>query len=137
VYGPRQRPEMAIHLFASRILNNEPIRMHGDGASSRDYTYIDDIVAGVLGAIDRCVKTEEYRIYNLGGSETTTLRGLIEQIEAACGRRAQIQQVADQPGDVPRTFADISRARAELGYDPRTPVAEGIVRFVEWLKRPQ
>ncbi|MEL7367387.1 MAG: GDP-mannose 4,6-dehydratase [Myxococcota bacterium] len=137
VYGPRQRPEMAIHLFASRILKNEPIRMHGDGASSRDYTYIDDIVAGVLGAIDRCVKTEEYRIYNLGGSETTTLRTLIEQIEAACGRRAQIQQVADQPGDVPRTFADISRARAELGYDPRTPVAEGIVRFVEWLKRPQ
>ncbi|MEM7677457.1 MAG: epimerase, partial [Myxococcota bacterium] len=77
----------------------------------------------------------EYRIYNLGGSETTTLRSLIEQIEAACGRRAHIQQVADQPGDVPQTFADIRRAREELDYDPQTPVADGIIRFVDWLKR--
>ena len=135
VYGPRQRPEMAIHLFAQRILDGEPIRMHGDGSSSRDYTYIDDIVSGVLGAIDRCAAHDEYRIYNLGGSETTTLRSLIEQIEAACGEKAQIDQVGDQPGDVPRTFADIERARTELGYDPKTPVAHGIPRFVEWLKR--
>lgn len=135
VYGPRQRPEMAIHLFAQRILDGEQIRMHGDGSSSRDYTYIDDIVAGVLGAIDRCATHQEYRIYNLGGSETTTLRSLIEQIEGACGRKANIEQVGDQPGDVPRTFADITRAREELGYDPRTPVAEGIPKFVAWLKR--
>ena len=135
VYGPRQRPEMAIHLFGRRILDGQPIRMHGDGSSSRDYTYIDDIVTGVLGAIDRAVNHTEYRIYNLGGSETTTLRSLIDQIEAACGRKAIIEQVGDQPGDVPRTFADISRARAELGYDPRTPVSDGIPRFVEWLKQ--
>ncbi len=135
VYGPRQRPEMAIHLFAQRILDGQPIRMHGDGTSSRDYTYIDDIVAGVLGAIDRCRSHDEYKIYNLGGSETTSLRSLIDQVEAACGRKAQINQVGDQPGDVPRTFASIDRARAELGYDPKTPVSEGIVRFVEWLKR--
>ena len=135
VYGPRQRPEMAIHLFAQRILDGVPIRMHGDGSSSRDYTYIDDIVAGVVGAIDRCHATTEYKVYNLGGSETTTLRSLIEQIEAACGKKAQIDQVGDQPGDVPRTFANIERARAELGYDPRTPVAEGIPKFVEWLKK--
>ena len=134
VYGPRQRPEMAIHLFAQRILDGVPIRMHGDGSSSRDYTYIDDIVAGVVAAIDRCASHEEYRIYNLGGSETTTLRDLISQIEAACGRTAQIDQVGDQPGDVPRTFADISRAKAELGYDPQTPVSAGIPKFVEWLK---
>ncbi len=135
VYGPRQRPEMAIHLFAQRILDRQPIRMHGDGSSSRDYTYIDDIVSGVLGAIDRAVSRVEYRIYNLGGSETTTLRSLIAQIEAACGLPATIEQVGDQPGDVPRTFADIERARAELGYAPRTPVSEGIPKFVEWLER--
>ena len=135
VYGPRQRPEMAIHLFAQRILDGESIRMHGDGSSSRDYTYIDDIVAGVLGAIDRCASRTGYRVYNLGGSETTTLRDLIRQIEEACGRPAIIEQVGDQPGDVPRTFADITRARSELGYDPQTPVAEGIPKFVAWLKR--
>lgn len=134
VYGPRQRPEMAIHLFAQRILDGEPIRMHGDGTSSRDYTYIDDIVAGVLGAIDRAYTTPGYRIYNLGNSETTTLASLIAQIEEACGVKAIIEAHPDQPGDVPRTFSDISRAKAELGYDPQTPVREGVPKFVAWLK---
>ncbi len=134
VYGPRQRPEMAIHLFAQRILDGEAIRMHGDGTSSRDYTYIDDIVAGVLGSIDRAHSTPGYRIYNLGNSETTTLAGLIAQIEEACGVKAIIEQHPDQPGDVPRTFSDISRAKAELGYDPQTPVREGVPKFVAWLK---
>ncbi|MCA9550596.1 MAG: GDP-mannose 4,6-dehydratase [Myxococcales bacterium] len=134
VYGPRQRPEMAIHLFARRILDGEPIRMHGDGSSSRDYTYIDDIVEGVVASIDRAATTDGYRIYNLGNSATTTLAGLIQQIEAACGKAAVIQQVEDQPGDVPRTFADIARAKEELAYDPRTPVEEGIPKFVAWLR---
>lgn len=134
VYGPRQRPEMAIHLFAQRILDGLPIRMHGDGTSSRDYTYIEDIVAGVVASIDRAYSTPGYRIYNLGNSATTTLADLIRQIEAACGKEAIIEQVGDQPGDVPRTFADVSRAREELGYDPKTPVAEGVPKFVAWLK---
>ena len=134
VYGPRQRPEMAIHLFARRILDGAPIRMHGDGSSSRDYTYIDDIVEGVVASIDRAATVDGYRIYNLGNSATTTLAGLIAQLEAACGKAALIEQVEDQPGDVPRTFADIDRARSELGYDPRTPVEEGVPRFVRWLE---
>jgi UDP-glucuronate 4-epimerase len=134
VYGPRQRPEMAIHLFARRILDGAPIRMHGDGSSSRDYTYIDDIVEGVVASIDRAATTDGYRIYNLGNSATTTLAGLIGQLEAACGKAAVIEQAPDQPGDVPRTFADIARARAELGYDPRTPVEEGVPKFVAWLR---
>lgn len=135
VYGPRQRPEMAIHLFAQRILDGQSIRMHGDGTSSRDYTYIDDIVAGVLASIDRAAKESEYRIYNLGCSTTTTLASLIAQIESACEKKAIIEKHPDQPGDVPLTFANVDRARAELGYDPTTPVEEGIPKFVEWLRR--
>lgn len=134
VYGPRQRPEMAIHLFADRILDGRPIRVFGDGSSSRDYTYIDDCVAGVVASIDRASTTPGYRIYNLGKSETTSLDELVRTIEEAAGRNAIIEREADQPGDVPRTFADVSRAKAELGYDPKTPVSEGIPRFVAWLK---
>lgn len=133
VYGPRQRPEMAIHLFTQRILDGLPIRMHGDGTSSRDYTFIDDIVAGVVASIDRATREHEYRIYNLGCSTTTTLASLIEQIEVATGEKALIERHPDQPGDVPLTFADISRAKEELGYDPTTPVEEGIPKFVAWL----
>lgn len=135
VYGPRQRPEMAIHLFAQRILDGLSIRMHGDGTSSRDYTYIDDIVQGVVASIDRAAKESEYRIYNLGCSTTTTLKSLIEQIEAATKTKAIIEKHPDQPGDVPLTFANIDRAKAELAYDPQTPVEEGIPKFVEWLHR--
>ncbi|MCK6550290.1 GDP-mannose 4,6-dehydratase [Myxococcota bacterium] len=135
VYGPRQRPEMAIHLFARKIMDGEPITVNGDGSSSRDYTYIDDIVKGVVAAIDRSVKTEGYRIYNLGCSDTTTLSELVAHLEGAIGKKAIIKSVDDQPGDVPRTFADVTRARAELGYDPSTRVSEGIPKFVRWLER--
>jgi len=134
VYGPRQRPEMAIHKFAARILAGEPIPMFGDGSTSRDYTYIDDIVEGVVAALDRAHGTPGYRIYNLGGSETTTLAELVQHLERALGREATIQRLPEQPGDVPRTFADISRARDELGYAPRTPVERGIARFASWLR---
>jgi len=133
VYGPRQRPEMAIHKFARRIRDGRSIPLHGDGSSSRDYTYIDDCVEGVVAAIDRAHGTPGYRIYNLGGSETTTLAGLVAQLEAALGKKAVIERLPDQPGDVPRTFADISRARDELKYEPRTPVSTGIPKFVEWM----
>ena len=134
VYGPRQRPEMAIHLFADKIRRNEPITMFGNGSSSRDYTYIDDIVDGVVASVDHACKGTCYDIINLGGSETTTLKELIQTIESALGTKAQIEQAPDQPGDVPRTFADVSRAHALLGYSPKITVEEGVKRFVEWLQ---
>jgi UDP-glucuronate 4-epimerase len=135
VYGPRQRPEMAIHKFAARILDDQPIPLHGDGTSSRDYTYIDDCVAGVLAAIDRTVEASDYRIYNLGNSTPTTLADLVRLLESTLGKKARIHQLPDQPGDVPRTFADIERARTELGYSPRVPIEEGIRKFVDWLRQ--
>lgn len=135
VYGPRQRPEMAIHLFARAIIEGRPVTMYGDGSSRRDYTFIDDCVQGVVASIDRAVSRDGYRIYNLGCSATTSLAELIALIEQATGKRAIIERKPDQPGDVPLTFADISRAQAELGYDPHTPVAAGIPKFVEWLER--
>ncbi len=135
VYGPRQRPEMAIHLFARKILEGKPITVYGDGSTSRDYTYIDDCVSGVVASIDRASRVDGYRIYNLGCSATTSLSELVEHLERAAGKKAIIDRKPDQPGDVPRTFADISRAQAELAYDPSTPVKDGIPRFMEWLRR--
>ena len=134
VYGPRQRPEMAIHLFARSILDGTPLSLHGDGSSSRDYTFIDDIVKGVVAAIDRTAKVPGYRIYNLGGSETTSLSELVAQLEQILGKKAVVQRLPDQPGDVPRTYADLTRAKAELGYAPTTTVQQGLLRFCEWLK---
>ena len=135
VYGPRQRPEMAIHLFTRQIAEGIPIKFHGDSKSSRDYTYIDDCVKGVVAAIDRSVRMPEYRIYNLGCSATTSLAELVAQIERALGRKAILDRVPDQPGDVPLTYASIERAQAELGYDPKTPVSEGIPKFVAWFRK--
>lgn len=134
VYGPRQRPEMAIHNFARKIMDKQPIRLFGDGSSSRDYTFIDDVVAGVVAAIDRACKTDGYRIYNLGCGRTTRLEELVGLLEASIGQSAIVERLPDQPGDVPRTFASIDRARAELAYDPKTPPQEGIEKFVAWLR---
>jgi UDP-glucuronate 4-epimerase len=134
VYGPRQRPEMAIHLFARKILEGKPVTVYGDGSSSRDYTFIDDCVSGVVASIDRAARVDGYRIYNLGCSATTSLSELVEHIARAAGKAPILDRQPDQPGDVPRTFADVSRAEAELGYRPTTPVAVGIPRFVEWLR---
>ena len=130
VYGPRQRPDLAIHKFTRLIADGKPIPVFGDGSSSRDYTFIEDIIAGVLSALDRC---DRYRIYNLGGSSPVTLATLIEQIERAVGKKAIIDRKPSQPGDVERTFADLTRSRAELGYAPKTPIEQGIRRFVEWF----
>jgi UDP-glucuronate 4-epimerase len=134
VYGPRQRPEMAIHKFTRRIFEGKEIEIYGDGSSRRDYTYIEDIVSGVIGALNA---PPGYRVYNLGESATIALSDLVSLLEKACGRPALRRSVPFQPGDVPVTFADISRARAEIGYDPRTPIEEGIVRFVDWYRRRQ
>lgn len=132
VYGPRQRPEMAIHLFLRAILEGRPIKMFGDGTSSRDYTYIDDLVDGFIRAIDRPLG---YEIINLGEHEVTTLRELIDMIGEAVGKTPIIDQLPMQPGDVPRTFADVSKAKRLLGYQPKVSMREGIRRFVEWYGR--
>jgi UDP-glucuronate 4-epimerase len=131
VYGPRQRPEMAIHKFGRLILEGKPLPRFGDGRSERDYTYIDDILDGVVRALDR---VDGYRIYNLGESRRVSLSLLIELLEKELGRKAIVEAMPDQPGDVKLTCADVSRARAELGYEPRVPIEEGIRRFAAWLK---
>jgi len=132
VYGPRQRPEMAIHKFTRLIDEGKPVPMFGDGTTKRDYTYIDDIIDGMI----RVRKIDSgFHLYNLGESRTTALIDLIRMIEAALGKKANIQRLPLQPGDVNITYADISRARKELGYDPHTTMEEGIERFVEWYNR--
>jgi len=130
-YGPRQRPEMAIHAFARAIEEGRSIPVFGDGSSRRDYTYIADIAAGVLGALDG---GKGFRIFNLGESRTTTLTDLVAALEKALGKKAVIDRKPDQPGDVPLTCADVSRARAELGYEPSTTLEVGLGRFVEWMR---
>ncbi len=132
VYGPGQRPDLAIHSFARKIMNAEPIRMYGKGDSSRDYTYIDDIVQGIVAAMD--YKESGFEIINLGNSETVSLRELIAAIEKHCGRKAIIEQWPEQPGDVPHTYADISKAKKLLNYQARVSLEEGLGRFVEWLR---
>jgi UDP-glucuronate 4-epimerase len=129
VYGPRQRPEMAIHKFTRLLASGNRIPMFGDGSSRRDYTYIDDIVGGVVAALDARFGFE---ILNLGGAETTSLRDLIHWIAEELEVDPSIEYLPDQPGDVPLTNADVSKARRLLGYTPRTDIREGIKRFVEW-----
>lgn len=133
VYGARQRPDLAIHKFARLITDGRPIPVYGDGSSRRDYTYIDDILAGVRAAID--YTGSMYEIINLGESRTVELRELISLIEEELKCRAVIDRHSTQPGDVPQTFADISKARRLLGYNPQTGTREGIRRFVEWYRR--
>jgi len=134
VYGPRQRPEMAIHKFTRLIDGGQPITMFGDGSSSRDYTYVTDIADGVAASVARC---DGYRIFNLGESKTITLKDLIAAIGAALGKTPIVHELPNQPGDVVRTFADISRAESELGYAPKVGVMEGISRFVAWFRGRQ
>jgi len=131
VYGPRQRPEMAIYHFTEKLLRGEPVPRYGDGSSARDYTFIDDIVAGTLAALDAAAPFE---IVNLGGSRTTTLQRLIELIADALGTEARVQELPPQPGDVPITFADVSKAKKLWGWEPRVSIEEGIGRFVEWFR---
>ena len=132
VYGARQRPDLAIHKFASLISQGKPIPVFGDGKSRRDYTYIDDIIGGVRAAID--YDQTNYEVINLGESRTVELTELISLLEQELGKKAIIDSQAPQPGDVPQTFADITRARQLLGYNPQTPIEEGIRKFVEWFQ---
>lgn len=134
VYGPRQRPDMAIAKFTRAIAAGAPITLFGDGSSRRDYTFIDDIVAGTVAAIER-VAPGAYEIFNLGGTQTISLAELVGLIEGIVGKRAVIERQPDQPGDVPITFANIDRARAALGYAPTTRPDAGIARYWEWLQR--
>lgn len=135
VYGARQRPDLAIHKFSRLISEGKPIQIFGDGTTRRDYTYIDDIIQGVRSAIDYEGSTHE--IFNLGESETTELRRLVELIEENLGMKAVIDRQPMQPGDVPTTFADISKSRKLLNYDPKTKIESGIPKFVEWFRANQ
>jgi UDP-glucuronate 4-epimerase len=137
VYGPRQRPDLAIHKFARQLLAGGPITMYGDGTSSRDYTYIEDILDGVVAALHRAhVQAEpEYEIINLGGSETTELLDLIHGLGDALGIEPTIEQQPMPPGDVKRTYADISKAQELLGYTPETPIEDGLKRFADWVQQ--
>jgi len=135
VYGPRQRPDLAIHQFTRRICAGQPIDQFGDGSTRRDYTYIDDIIQGTMAALD--YDGAMYDIFNLGESQTIQLKDLILAIENAVGKKARINRLAEQPGDMPRTFADISKARKLLGYNPTTKLSEGLSKFVEWFLRTQ
>lgn len=131
VYGARQRPDLAIHKFSRLISEGKPIQVFGDGTTRRDYTYIDDIIQGVRASIDYDGSMHE--VFNLGESETTELKTLIELIETSLGKKAVIDRQPMQPGDVPITFADISKAKRLLGYNPQTKIADGIPKFVNWF----
>ncbi|MDP8261973.1 MAG: GDP-mannose 4,6-dehydratase [Candidatus Ancaeobacter aquaticus] len=131
VYGPRQRPEMAIHKFTRALLSNEEITLYGDGASARDYTFVSDIVSGIVASIEvEC----NYEIMNLGDSETVKLSTLIELIQKNCGCNGKITYLGNQPGDVPVTCASIECATKVLKYKPKVNIAEGIEKFVQWYK---
>ena len=132
VYGPRQRPDLAIHKFAKLISAGKPIPVFGDGTTRRDYTYVDDIIDGVTAAIN--YDKTNYEVFNLGESRTVELNELISLLEKELDTHAVIDRQPPQPGDVPQTFADISKARALLGYDPKTQIEEGLHRFVEWFR---
>ena len=130
VYGPRQRPDLAIHKFAKLISEGKPIPVFGDGSTARDYTYITDIVDGVMACAERKVG---YEIFNLGESQTVALSRLIELLEQSLGRKAIIERLPAQAGDVPLTYADITKSRQHFGYAPKVKIEQGIPLFVEWL----
>ena len=131
VYGPRQRPDLAIHQFTRKIHAGQPLDQFGDGTTRRDYTYIDDIIQGTMAALK--YNGTLFDIFNLGESETIQLKDLIGAIEKALGKKAKINQLPEQPGDVPLTCADISKAKKLLGYNPTTQLEAGLPRFIEWF----
>jgi UDP-glucuronate 4-epimerase len=135
VYGPRQRPDLAIHQFTRRIYAGQPIDRFGDGSTRRDYTYIDDIIQGTMAALQ--YDGALYDVFNLGESQTIQLKDLISAIENTLGKKAKINELPEQAGDMPLTYADISKARKLLGYNPTTKLSEGLPKFVEWFLRTQ
>jgi UDP-glucuronate 4-epimerase len=133
VYGPRQRPDLAIHQFTRRIDGGQSIDQFGDGNTRRDYTYIDDVIQGTMAAFE--YSGLPFDIFNLGESDTIQLKDLIAEIENALGKKAKINRLPEQPGDMPLTCADISKARKRLGYKPTTRLSDGLPRFVDWFLR--
>jgi len=133
VYGPRQRPDLAVHKFARLIEQDKPLPVYGDGSMMRDFTYIDDIIAGTVAAIHKCAG---YKLYNLGQSCPVSVNDLIAALEKALTKKARKQHFPLQPGDVDRTCADVNRAVNELGYNPATPFEQGLAKFVTWLRNP-
>jgi UDP-glucuronate 4-epimerase len=137
VYGPRQRPDMAIHAFCRAVDRGEPVRLRGGGATSRDYTYVDDVVAGSVAAVERAGGRPAgpgFRVYNLGNSRATRLDELVALVGAAVGKTPRVEVVSEMRGDVEHTLAGVARARAELGYDPAVGIEEGLRRFVAWYR---
>ena len=132
VYGPRQRPDLAIHKFAKLIEQGKPIPVYGDGTMMRDFTYIDDIIDGTVAAMQ---KYAGFEIYNLGESKPITVNDLVTEIEKALGKKPVREYVPAQPGDVERTYADVSKAVRELGYNPSTTIQAGLTKFVTWLRQ--
>jgi UDP-glucuronate 4-epimerase len=139
VYGPRQRPDLAIHKFTELLEAGRPLPIFGDGLSGRDYTFVEDIVHGILGAMEYVPEAgpgnSRFDVLNLGNSHPVRLAELVKLLEKITGRRASRQQLPEQPGDVPITWADISKAKQLLGYDPRTPIEKGLEQFVTWFRR--
>jgi UDP-glucuronate 4-epimerase len=135
VYGPRQRPDLAIHQFTRRICAGQPIDQFGDGSTRRDYTYIGDVIQGTMAALR--YEGPLFDVFNLGESETIQLKDLIVAIENALGKKAKINRLPEQPGDMPRTCADISKARKLLGYNPTTRLSDGLPRFIDWFLKSQ
>lgn len=132
VFGPRQRPDLAIHKFAHRIMAGEPITVFGDGSTRRDYTFIDDIVEGIVAAVH--YDAEKYALFNLGNNQTVSLSEMIAMLESALGKEAVKEVLPEQPGDVPQTWADLTRANDGLGYKPKIGFAEGIQHFCQWFR---
>jgi UDP-glucuronate 4-epimerase len=158
VYGPRQRPDLAIHKFAKLIEQGKPVPVYGDGSMMRDFTYIDDIIDGIIAAINRLTSHEPrlsavasakaeatshesrttshgFNIYNLGNASPISVNDLVAKIENALGKKAAREYLPLQPGDVERTYADITKAAKELGYKPKTTIEQGLAKFVEWLRQ--
>ena len=134
VYGPRQRPDLAISKFTRLIEDGQPIDKYGEGHTARDYTFISDIVDGIVGALN-CRSGPLCDIFNLGGSQTVTLNDLIAAVEAAVGKKAVIRQLPEQPGDVPLTSADVGKAVRLLGFRPTTAIEQGVPQYVEWFRQ--
>ena len=132
VYGPRQRPDLAIHKFGKQILAGKPIQMFGDGSTRRDYTFVEDIVGGIRGAMG--YTGSPFEVFNLGNNQTVSLKEMIAALEQALGTKAVIERHPEQPGDVPQTWASVDKAKRLLGYEPHTSFSKGVARFAEWLE---
>jgi UDP-glucuronate 4-epimerase len=135
VYGPWGRPDMAAYLFTEAILAGRPIKVFNHGHMERDFTYVDDVVSAVAAAAALRLPPGEHRLYNIGNNRPEKLLDFIAVLEQALGRTAIMEMLPMQPGDVPSTYADIETAQRDLGYDPKTPIAEGVPHFVAWYRR--